>query len=526
MKYLLKSIAMYVFQITIAAALTAHGASMDKSGIVETNLLETEPAQNELNVPVSTDISVTFDVDMDEMTIDDSSFIVYATHTGFHDGAISYDNQTRTAVFDPSADFDVGEIVTVTLTIAIQSSDGTPLDNSYTWSFTTAAGDSPGTFDADSIYAVGDIPISIVVADLDGDTDPDLATANWNSNDVSVLMNNGNGTFAQQSIYPVGDGPRSVVAADLDGDGDIDLATANYYSDNITVLLNNGDGTFIQQSIYPVGSHPGSVFAADLDGDGDLDLSVANGTDSSYISILFNDEGGIFVADSAYPVGDKPFSVIAADLDSDGDIDLATANNMSADISVLLNNGDGVFAAQSVYPAANAPASIIAADFDGDGDLDLATANEIDLPGASGSLSVFVNDGNGVFITDFLYSVGDSLFCCPRALSAADLDADGDLDLAYANDCYPDLYRVSIFLNQLTFVCGDANGSGLTDIDDIIYLMDYIFSGGPAPNPLEAGDVNCLGAVNIDDVIYLIAYIFTGGPDPCDPDWDGIPNCP
>jgi hypothetical protein len=64
--------------------------------------------------------------------------------------------------------------------------------------------------------------------------------------------------------------------------------------------------------------------------------------------------------------------------------------------------------------------------------------------------------------------------------------------------------------------CGDANASGEVDIDDVVYLIAYIFSGGPGPDPSEAADVDCSGGVDIDDVVYLIMYIFAGGPVPCE----------
>jgi hypothetical protein len=49
----------------------------------------------------------------------------------------------------------------------------------------------------------------------------------------------------------------------------------------------------------------------------------------------------------------------------------------------------------------------------------------------------------------------------------------------------------------------------------VVYLIAYIFSGGPAPDPLEAGDADCTGDVDIDDVVYVIQFIFAGGPEPC-----------
>jgi hypothetical protein len=64
-------------------------------------------------------------------------------------------------------------------------------------------------------------------------------------------------------------------------------------------------------------------------------------------------------------------------------------------------------------------------------------------------------------------------------------------------------------------LCGDANNDAAVNISDAVYLIAYIFSGGPAPNPLLSGNANCDSAVNISDAVYLIAYIFSGGPAPC-----------
>jgi hypothetical protein len=71
---------------------------------------------------------------------------------------------------------------------------------------------------------------------------------------------------------------------------------------------------------------------------------------------------------------------------------------------------------------------------------------------------------------------------------------------------------------------GDANGSGgdpAVDIDDIVFLINFVFGGGPAPNPMISGDANCSGTwdkgdvpIDIDDIVYLINYVFSGGPAP------------
>jgi hypothetical protein len=65
------------------------------------------------------------------------------------------------------------------------------------------------------------------------------------------------------------------------------------------------------------------------------------------------------------------------------------------------------------------------------------------------------------------------------------------------------------------WVCGDADNSGEVDIDDVVYLLLYIFSAGPPPDPYEIGNADCLNSVDIDDVVYIILYIFAFGPTPC-----------
>lgn len=66
------------------------------------------------------------------------------------------------------------------------------------------------------------------------------------------------------------------------------------------------------------------------------------------------------------------------------------------------------------------------------------------------------------------------------------------------------------------FICGDVNGDTGTDIDDIIYLIEYVFQGGPEPIPLESGDIDCVNGVDISDIVYLVDFVFNGGSAPCD----------
>jgi Tol biopolymer transport system component len=74
-----------------------------------------------------------------------------------------------------------------------------------------------------------------------------------------------------------------------------------------------------------------------------------------------------------------------------------------------------------------------------------------------------------------------------------------------------DIYKIPLFL------CGDANGDGVINSADVVYLINYLYKAGPAPQPLEAGDANCDNIINSADVVYLINYLFKGGPPPCCP---------
>jgi hypothetical protein len=113
----------------------------------------------------------------------------------------------------------------------------------------------------------------------------------------------------------------------------------------------------------------------------------------------------------------------------------------------------------------------------------------------------------------------------------ATMNKDGD-SLYYYNSTYTleGSYHYSIWANDSSnnrntsntynfsikkpFVCGDANGDGFIDISDAVYLIQYIFGGGPVPNPLCSGDANGDSTVDISDAVYLIAYIFSGGSAP------------
>jgi uncharacterized delta-60 repeat protein len=63
-------------------------------------------------------------------------------------------------------------------------------------------------------------------------------------------------------------------------------------------------------------------------------------------------------------------------------------------------------------------------------------------------------------------------------------------------------------------MCGDVNGDKVVDVGDVVYMVNYLFKGGAAPNPLKTGNVNSDGTVDVGDIVYLINYLFKNGPVP------------
>jgi hypothetical protein len=154
--------------------------------------------------------------------------------------------------------------------------------------------------------------VTLVAVDL-GNGHLDLAGANADSDDVSVLLGNGDGTFQPQARYGTGSFPESLVAADFNGDNRTDLAVANLDSNGISVLLGRGVSTLQDQLTNPVGDGPVGAVTADL-------------------------SDGTFQSPILYQAGASPSSLVAGDFTGKGVRDLAVANSDSDDVSILLGD--------------------------------------------------------------------------------------------------------------------------------------------------------------------------------------------
>jgi dienelactone hydrolase len=330
----------------------------------------------------------------------------------------------------------------------------------------------------------GSGPLSVAVGDFNGDGRFDMAVANGNSNNVSILLGNGNGTFQTHVDYPTGAQPTSVAIGDFNRDGKQDLAVSNQNCasapcgpGSVSILLGRGDGTFEPAVDYVTGSGPYGVAAADFNRDGKMDLVVAN-SNGSDVSVLLGNGDGTFQAPVNYSTGPVPSAAAVAvgDFNGDGYLDLAVADfaclggaGGCGSVSVLLGNGDGTFKAPVNYMAGAQPISIAAGDFNHDGKLDLVVANN-----SSSNVSVLLDNGDGTFKAPVNYSVTSDAV----SVAVGDFNGDGRPDLVVA-----DLYSTSVSL-----LLGNGDGTFSAAVN---------YAAGSNPSSVALGDFNGDGRLDI-----------------------------
>src|SRR5205807_2033800 len=151
---------------------------------------------------------------------------------------------------------------TFTVTVTAFDSGGLPTQKTFMLTVTTPATCNPITFAATN-FGAGTAPRSLAVGDFNGDGKQDLAVANQNSNNMSVLLGNGAGSFSAATNFGVGSSPRSMAVGDFNGDGKQDLAVSNINSNNVSVLLGDGAGSFSAAINFSVGANPSSVAVGD-----------------------------------------------------------------------------------------------------------------------------------------------------------------------------------------------------------------------------------------------------------------------
>ncbi len=336
--------------------------------------------------------------------------------------------------FQPHRDF--GGMTVVSVAAADFNGDGhldVAIPNRDFNTVNILLGDGHGAFGSIFDSLTPNPPLQVVTGDFNSDGKIDLLFGIQGSGSVGVALGNGDGTFQPPVFDSAPGGGLSVTTGDFNGDGKLDVAAfVGSELNNIQILLGNGDGTFKSRLSFPVSNNPGQVLAADFNGDGKLDLVVVGfGFD-----VMLGKGDGTFQSPMSFP-SHLSSGALLSDFNADGKLDLALVSSGSGTVTVFLGNGNGTFQPGVDYSTGTAPTGIVAADFNGDGKIDLAVANTAD-----NTIPVFLGNGDGTFKPHVDFPTVQSL----RSLAAGDFDGDGKTDLMAVG-------------NGLSFLFGNGDGT-------------------------------------------------------------------
>jgi len=383
------------------------------------------------------------------------------------------------------------------------------------------------------IPLTGQAPVAVAAADLRGIGILDLIVVEADSLTVGVLLGNGDGTFGQESLYFAPAPPLSLAVADFDGDshpdvvvgllgteitgavaflaGDgtgklgppifstlireqepttqvINLAVGDVNKDGIPDLLvtdidpeepgsfvyiGKGDGTFKK------GENLGGFLngaLGDLDGDGCLDAVTVDVF--GIADVLLGHCDGTFQVlqpNFEFGEGEAGYGMALVDVNGDGKLDLVTSGialfgtggpfggQYGGLLSVQLGDGTGAFSHPRVYRGFSGMFGLAVADFNGDGHPDVVAASQ-----DTDSVSVFINDGAGGFGGPQGTYVGwneagstnppGGVANAPTNVYAGDLDANGSRDLLFAD--FGQFFDLPM---NLATSLNDASGNFLPD---------------------------------------------------------------
>ena len=387
----------------------------------------------------------------------------------------------------------------------------------------------------------------VIAADLDGDGDSDVLSGSGLDSKIAWYENtDGAGGFGpQQVIDIVGFPPQSLLAVDVDGDDDIDVGIAivldGIFDDDRVVWYENIDGAGGFTSEHVVADFldgANELFAADLDGDGDIDFLLGQRGIANRIIWFENVDGtGSFGPQqqiSSLP--DAPYSVAAADLNGDDDLDVLVGQfrtNGGSSVDWFENvDPTGSFGPQQ--PISNQPdfpLSVVGADVDGDGDTDVLSASVND-----DTVAWYENlDGAGSFGPQRVISTSSDY---PLSIFAADVDADGDVDMLAASffddgiAWYENTDGAAGFgsVRQISDMADGASDVFAADIDgdDDVDVLSAAYVGDEIAwyensEPDGVGDAcdNCPGVTNFDqadvdgDGVGDVCDNCPADPDPC-----------
>lgn len=220
-----------------------------------------------------------------------------------------------------------------------------------------ARGDGTGGWPNPQIYT-GTYIRAVDVGDVNGDDILDIAYVGATNLDVRLGQNTE--MFSNPASFGANNGA-VIRIADLTGDGNVDILTAEYNSNELQVLAGDGTGQFLAEPTLVTGSTITGVDVGNFDGDDELDLAV---TTSEDLRVFYGEVGGGVSSTPGTVVDDAQFRVRVADIDADGYDDVVTRGG--AFVEVRFSNGDQTFSNPEVFECAAFVTGLEIADINAD----------------------------------------------------------------------------------------------------------------------------------------------------------------
>jgi hypothetical protein len=333
-----------------------------------------------------------------------------------------------------------------------------------------------GSFTGQIVYSMvrKSNPQWVAVADLNNDNILDLVVANFNADNVCILLGYGNGSFGNVITLKTGEdsGPYSIAIGDLNKDKLLDIAVANWQSNNIGIFFGYGNGTFSSQKTYFINSNSNlkSIVVIDVNNDTLLDILVVDcNSENSSMGIFYGFGNGNFTLPKLYSTGlnSFPTTIAIGDFNNDSRVDLAINYYNEDEIGIMLQLGIEPFASSTLFSTGNQsqPQSVAIGDFNNDDYLDIAVANS-----GTNNIGILLGYGDGYFTDQLTYSTGhDSL---PSSISVGHFNNDSYLDIVVVDSATENIgilfgYGNGIFTNVITYSTGISSDPSSVVVGDL-----------------------------------------------------------
>ena len=456
------------------------------------------PQRGTTTASTSTAIELRFNRPIDPASVDNTDLRVFGRWSGVRNGQLSLLDNNRSLRLALDQPLFNGEAVSLTLPgTAITALDGSPLEQGYSWAFSTEATPAALQFTETAVVSArvaGSTEqiqtYGAYAGDLNEDGWSDFVVPNEITNDLRIFLNDGAGGYGAFSIVPIDGGARPSPndGGDFDGDGDIDFAVGSAGGDKVHIFLGDGKGGLVQTQNLTAGQRVRGVCLLDFENDGDPDIA-ATAFEGDLVALFRNEGNGNFVNAGFMQAGLGEWSCAAADMDADGKTDLIIGTRSSDELFVYTSDGDGTFTLASRQSANGDPWMLAAGDLNRDGNVDIAAANA-----SAKSLTVAMGTGTGNLLAPVSYSLAENDDGFPLAVDMGDLDGDGDLDIVTAD------FRTRLFLIH------ENQGDG-----SFLRLSNQLLAPQAASCAIlhdrdNDGDLDITGIDEVEDVLLLYSH--------------------